>query len=69
VDRGLGGDCVEGDAAAADFFEDLVGGGCPDEWLGVVVGGFEVRLDRGDQFGDVVEDAAADSSASAPTGT
>ena len=30
----FGGDCVEGDAAAADLGEDLVGGGCLDEWLG-----------------------------------
>jgi hypothetical protein len=33
---GACGDCGEGDASAADFLEDLIAGGCPDERFGVV---------------------------------
>jgi hypothetical protein len=51
---------MEPDAAAADFLEYLVGGGGPLEWLGAVVVGGEVGLDRVDQVGDAVEDAPAD---------
>ena len=54
------GDCCEGDSSAANFLEDLLGGGCPLEWLWVAVVFGEVGLDRVDQVGDAVEDAAAD---------
>ena len=40
--------------------EDRVCGFGPDERLGAVVVAVDVVLDRGDQFGDVVVDAAAD---------
>ena len=34
----------------ADFLEDVLGRGGPNEWLGVVVVGGEIRLDGGDQI-------------------
>jgi hypothetical protein len=46
------GDGFEGDASAADFLEDLLGAGGPDERGGVGVARREVGVDRGDQLGD-----------------
>jgi hypothetical protein len=40
--------------------EDLVGGLGPEEWLGALVVALDEVLDRGDQLGNVVVDAAAD---------
>jgi hypothetical protein len=51
---------LEGDAAAADFVEDLVCGGGPLKRFGALVVGGEVGLDRVDQGGDAVEDPATD---------
>src|SRR3972149_6000990 len=42
------------------FGEDLVGGLRPDERLGALVVALDEEVDRGDQLGDVVVDAAAD---------
>jgi hypothetical protein len=47
----LSGVLLEGDAAALYLGEDLLGGGGPDEWLGILVVDGEVGLDRGDEFG------------------
>jgi hypothetical protein len=43
----------------ADFFQDRVGCCGPHERLGIGVAGIEVGLDRVDEVGDAVEDAAA----------
>ena len=45
---------------AGDFFEDFGGGLGPDEGLGVGIVVVEVVHDGGFEFGDAVEDAAAD---------
>jgi hypothetical protein len=51
-------DRLERDASAGDLGEDVVAGGGPDEWLGVVVVGGEVVLDLGDEVGYGVDHAA-----------
>jgi hypothetical protein len=51
---------IEDDAATADLGQDRLCGCGPDERRGVAVVGVEVVLDRGDQVGDRVKDAAAD---------
>ena len=53
-------DCFEGDPAALDLLDDLVGGGGPDEGFGVVVVGVDELLYRVDEFLDRGEAAAAD---------
>ena len=52
--------CLKNGFTPADFLEDRVDRGGPDEWLGVVVVGGEERFDRLDEVGDAVKDAAAD---------
>ena len=49
---------LEGDSAALDLGEDGLGGGGPDEGLGVLVVHAQVDLDRGDEVGDARECAA-----------
>jgi len=51
---------LEGDPSAGDLGEDLLGGGGPDEWFWVVVVGFQVVLDGGDEVVYAVEYASAD---------
>src|ERR1700712_385474 len=51
---------LEGNPSAGDLGEDLLSGGGPHEWFRVVVVGFQVVLDGGDEFVDAVKHAAAD---------
>ena len=48
------------DSPAGDLGEDLLGGSGPDEWLRVVVAGFQVVLDSGDEVIHAVEHSPAD---------
>ena len=50
---------LERDSSPGDFGEDLFGSSDPDERLRVVVGGFQVVLDRRDELVYAVEDAPA----------
>src|ERR1700677_4180574 len=52
-------DLVEGGAAALNFGDDVLGGGFPDEWLGIVVPVFCPGGDCGGEVGDAAECAAA----------
>ena len=51
---------LEGDPSAGDLGEDLFSGRGPDEWFWVVVVGFQVVLNRGDELIHAVKHAAAD---------
>src|SRR6202453_5454772 len=52
-------DLVEGGAAALNFGDDVLGGGFPDKWLGIVVPVLCPGGDCGGEVGDAAECAAA----------
>ncbi len=50
---------MKGHPSPANLLQGLLGGGDPHEWLGVVVVGLKVCLDRGNELGYRAEHAAA----------
>ena len=48
---------------AADFFDDGIGVGGPDEWFGIGIGFLQEAVDGGLEIGDALEQAALESTA------